>query len=318
MRGSLRFFKDPLLDDGVHIGRREGEAGVKAALNFREVVALDLGNGINVLLAGHDDPRLAHTLLAQFLRHRLEVEHEFGIVPDVLANLIHQKDDMVVMALAVDVGLYPLGKILNADGVWFNGLLTPVSRRNLAHEVHGDESVHYAVLNEVEILPGGFPRLTVFLLKGSFKLVIAAFLGQPALQISHVGNGSAESLHFIEDLEKHIDDSVFVLFTGGLALRINIEEDNICGGLCGQFHISQHHGVNDLFVLNEIVQSLSTAHLAVLQKVGEDLQEMRFTASKEAGDPDAHLRRCTHNTLFISRVEIRKVFLQFPRDNIFL
>lgn len=43
------------------------------------------------------------------------------------------------------------------------------------------------------------------------------------------------------------------------------------------------------------------AHLLVFQQVGQDLQKVRFTASKEARDPYAHFRRGAQNTFFISR-----------------
>ena len=45
---------------------------------------------------------------------------------------------------------------------------------------------------------------------------------------------------------------------------------------------------------------------------------MRFTTSKEAGDPYAHFRGCADDALFVGREEIREVLLQFPRYNVFL
>ena len=136
LRSRFRFLKDSLLDNSIHICRREGETGIKPALNFRKVIALDLGDGVNILLAGHDDPCLAHALLAQFLSHSLEIEHQLGVITDVLTNFVHQKYNMVVVPLALDIALDALGEVFNADGIWLHRFLTPVSRRSFAHKIH--------------------------------------------------------------------------------------------------------------------------------------------------------------------------------------
>ena len=133
-----------------------------------------------------------------------------------------------------------------------------------------------------------------------------------------MGDGAAEALHLIEHFEEDVDDGILVLLAGGLALGINIEKDDIRGGVCCQLHIGQYNRVNDLLVLDKVVHGLPVAHLTVLQKVGEDLQEVRFTTSKEAGNPHAHLRRCPHNALFIRSVEVCKMLLQLSGHNIFL
>ena len=136
LRCRICLFEDSLLDNRIHIGRREGKTGVKAPLNFGEVVALNLGDRVNVLLAGHDDPCLAHTFLTQFFGHGLEVEHEFGILSDVLADLIHKEDNMVVVSLAFNIGFDALCKVFNADGIRLNGLFAPVPSSRFAHEIH--------------------------------------------------------------------------------------------------------------------------------------------------------------------------------------
>ena len=43
---------------------------------------------------------------------------------------------------------------------------------------------------------------------------------------------------------------------------------------------------------------------------------MRFTTSKEARDPDAHLRCCPEDSLLICRKEISEVLLKFVGYNI--
>ena len=153
LRCRIRLFEDSLFDNRIHIGRREGKTGVKAPLNFGEVVALNLGDRVNVLLAGHDDPCLAHTFLAQFFGHGLEVEHELGILSDILANLINEEDNMMVVSLSVNVGFDAPCEVFNADSIRLHGLFAPVPRGSLAHEIHRNQCVYNAVLNEVEVLP---------------------------------------------------------------------------------------------------------------------------------------------------------------------
>ena len=165
--------------NGIHICRREGETGIKPPLNFGEVVALDLGDGVDVLLAGHDDPSFAHALLTKFLGNGLEIEHQLGIIADVLPDFIHQKYNMVVVPLALDIALDALGEVLDADGIRLHRLFAPVPCRCLAHEIHRNKGIYHAVLDEVEVLPGVLPRIAVFFLKSSLKLIVAAFLGKP-------------------------------------------------------------------------------------------------------------------------------------------
>ena len=138
-------------------------------MNFGEVIALDFGDGVDVLLAGHDDPRLAHALLAQFLGHSLKVEHQLGVVANVLTNFIHQKYNMMVVSLAVNVCLDTLGKVFDADGIRLYRLFAPVPCRCLAHEIHRNKRVYHAVLNKVEVLSGGFPRFAKAALNSSYR-----------------------------------------------------------------------------------------------------------------------------------------------------
>ena len=44
---------------------------------------------------------------------------------------------------------------------------------------------------------------------------------------------------------------------------------------------------------------------------------MRFTAPKETGNPNAHLRSSPHNALLIGGIEVSKMLLQFSGHNIF-
>ena len=107
---------------------------------------------------------------------------------------------MVVVSLSVNVGFDTLCEVFNADGIRLHGLFAPVPRSSLAHEIHRNQCVNNAILNEVEVLPGCFPRFAVFFFKSGFELIVAAFLRKAALQISNMRDRAAEALHLVEDL----------------------------------------------------------------------------------------------------------------------
>ena len=98
----------------------------RTSLNLGEVVTLHLGNGVDILLARYDYPSLAHAFLAQFFRHCLKVQHQLRIITNVLADLIHEEDNMVVVSLAINVGFDTPCKVFNADGIRLYGLFAPV------------------------------------------------------------------------------------------------------------------------------------------------------------------------------------------------
>ena len=92
------------LDDLIHVGTGEGEAGLETALNLGEVVGLGLlhlaEHGVDVFLRGHDHPGPALADRAELLGDGLQVEHQMGIGADELADLIDQKDEAVLRPLA--------------------------------------------------------------------------------------------------------------------------------------------------------------------------------------------------------------------------
>ena len=123
----LGLIQNTLFDNSVHIGRGQRKTGVETSLNLREVVTFHLGNGVDILLARYDDPSLTHAFLAQFFRHCLKVQHQFGIITNVLADLIHKENNMVVVTFFINIGLYTLSEILNADLVALGCFLAPVT-----------------------------------------------------------------------------------------------------------------------------------------------------------------------------------------------
>jgi hypothetical protein len=72
-------------------------------------------DGIDVLLGRDDDPGPASAGRAQVLGDGLEIQHEVGIGANVLANLIHQKDEPMLWSLLIEVGLDPRAKVLDGQ-----------------------------------------------------------------------------------------------------------------------------------------------------------------------------------------------------------
>ena len=88
---------------------------------------LYLGDRVDILLAGDDEPSLPLTFFAELFADGLQIEHEVGIVADILADLIDQKDDMMIFSFFLNVRLYALGEVFIADGILPRRLFTPVA-----------------------------------------------------------------------------------------------------------------------------------------------------------------------------------------------
>ena len=134
---------------------------------------------------------------------------------------------MVVVTFFLNIGLYTLGEILNTDLVALGCFLTPVTSSRFAHEIHVRKNIDNGILNEIEVLTRAFPRITILFFKLFLELFKTTFLGKPALQVSKVRHGTAEALHFIEYLQKHIHNGIFVFLAIGIAFGINVEKNHI-------------------------------------------------------------------------------------------
>ena len=223
----------------------------------------------------------------------------------------------MIPALGLDIGSHSFGKVFNTDLIRLRRLLAPVSRRRLTHEIHIDKDIHYGVLYEIELMAVLLPGLAVLVLKVLLELFHSAGFRELLFQIRQMRKRATESLHFIEDAQENIDDRILILLATCVALGIDIKKDHVRGRLRRQLHIRQNHRIGDFLVFHKVIERAPVAHLLILQQIGQNLQEVRFTASKEAGDPDAHLRCRTDNSFLISGEEIRKMLLQFPGDDIF-
>ena len=173
----------------------------------------------------------------------------------------------MIPALGLDIGFHSFGKVLNADLIRLRCLLTPVSRRGFAHEIHIDKDINYGVLYKIEFMTVLLPRFAVLILKVLPELFHAASFRQLLLQIRQMRKRATKSLHFIEDAQENIDDRILVLLAACVALGINVKENHVRRRLRRQLHVSQNHWISDLLVFHEIIKRAPVAHLLILQKV---------------------------------------------------
>ena len=93
----------------------------------------------------------------------------------------------------------------------------------------------------------------------------------------------------IENFEEDFKDRIFFVF--GRSAAIDVEKDDICVAVYCCMDITEQHAVGN-FLAEELDRMLSLTTklcLTVLQQVGQDLDEVRLTATEEAGDPDTDL-----------------------------
>ena len=83
--------------------------------------------------------------------------------------------------------------------------------------------------------------------------------------------------------------------------------------------VHQHEGsriIHQLRLLPEALYRPNTIHFTVLQQVGQHFQKMRFTAAKEAGNPDTNISGRNLERLQVIVEEGDDMLLQFPRNDV--
>ena len=88
---------------------------------------------------------------------RLEIQHHIGIITNVLADLINAENNMMVIALALNVLLHEFGKILGADAVFFTYAVTPAASSVLTHNALLNHRLNKSILLNINTGYGIFP-----------------------------------------------------------------------------------------------------------------------------------------------------------------
>ena len=176
--------------------------------------------------------------------------------------------------------------------------------------------IDHIILDEVKVVPGFRPRLPGGFAKLILEFLVASIVRELTLQIGQMRNRSGEALHLVKDAKEHRDNGILGLLAGHLAFGIDIEKDDVGRDRSRQPHVRQHHRVPDLFVIHEIVDGLFAVDFPVSQQIGQDFQKVRFTASKEAGHPNAHLVCSADNPTLVAGEEIPEMLLKLTGDNV--
>ena len=101
------------------------------------------------------------------------------------------------------------------------------------------------------------------------------------------------------------------------AFNINIEKNGFRLPLRGT--VDQHKSCR--VILKLFTKTLHTAnafYLFIFQKVGKHFQEVRFTTSKETGNPNTHIGCRLVESITVIVEERNEMFLQFSGNDIFI
>ena len=189
---------------------------------------------------------------------------------------------MMIFSFFLNVRLYALGEVFNADGILPRRLFTPVAGSRIAHKTDQRERIDDGILNKIEILPRIFPSIAVFLQECRLECLIPAFVRQTAFQIGKIGHRSAKALHLVEYLQKDTDDRIFIALSVRIALGIDVEQDDIGRRSGSELHIRQDHLVFNLMIVDKIVDGGFFSNLFIGKQIGKDLQKVRFTTTEKA------------------------------------
>ena len=216
----------------------------------------------------------------------MQIHHQIAIVTDVLTDFIHAEQKAEVAFLAVHILLDFRDKLLDAHvGVLF--AVEPVAGCRLAHAENRLQNLNHIVLKEGSGIAGVDPLVPVDFLEGSAESVRLALLINEAFQLRHLEVFAIEATVIVEYLRKDAQHGGLVLVDW--SLNVNIEQDGLRGNADAFLHRRIHHRIVKLVC--KVIKGVFAVYLLIGKKVGEHFQKVRFTASKEAGNPDADLVR---------------------------
>ena len=304
--------QDTLLDDLINRRGRKTQTGIEASLNLGEVVSGDFHDGINRFLARDHDPNLAPAFVTNLFHQRLQIHHQIAIVTDVLTDFIHAEQEAEVSFLTVHILLDFRDKLLDAHvGVLF--AVEPVAGCCLAHAENRLQDLNHIVLKEGSGIAGVNPLVPVDFLEGSAESVRLALLVNEAFQLRHLEVFAIEAAVVIEHLRKDAQHGGLVLVDR--SFDVDVEQDGFRGNTNAFLYHRIHHRIIKL--VRKVIKGVFAVHLFVGEKVGEHFQKVRFTTSKEAGNPDTDLIGRGINRLDVVIKECGKVTPQFLRDDVF-
>ena len=281
------FLQDTLLDNLIHGGGRQGETGFETRLNSGELIGTNLDDFINGFLPGTHDPNFAAAFAADLFSQRLEVQEHVSVRSDVLANFVNQEDQPEVLRLLFHVSF----DIFNQLG---NGKLDrrlvvePALCIFFAHVQNFHQRRNDKLAVECKGLSLINPRLALLGLKDATEFFGLTKLINVLLQHGNLQVLAKENKMVIEHLCKDAEHRSLVFVDR--AFNVDVEKNSL--SLATGSLVDQHERSRIIRkLLAEHFDRRNTANRLVLKDVGKHLQEVRFTTSKEAGNPHSDIVR---------------------------
>ena len=306
------FLQNTFLDNFVCGRRSQRKSGLETGLNTRELIFTSLDDFIDSFLTGTNNPNLAAALTADFLNKRLQVDKKVCVATYILSNLIDHKQQSEVIWLIVHIFFHLRNKLCDA-GLHGLGSIEPVTCSILAHAENFFQCINNIVFKESEGISGLKPRTTIFLLKYTTELCCLSTFFDELLQLCHLKILSIEAKVVIEHLCKNTKNSSLVLVDG--TFNIDIEKNGVCMALGNR--INQHECCRVILKLfTESFYGTNTLNLLIGKQVGKHFQEVRFTTSKETGNPNSDICGAFSEGLTIIIKEGNKMLLQISGNDI--
>ena len=252
-----------LFDDLINGRRGQTEAGVEASLNLGKVIAGDMDNGVDCLLARNHHPDFAHAAGSDFFHKGLQIDHQIPVVTDILTNLVHHEQQTEVLALTVHIFFDICDELGDAQFIRLFAV-EPVPGGLLAHAEDRLQYLHNIVFKEGKGVPRFHPRCAIDFFKGSAELLGLALLFNKAFQLGNLQIVSIEAAVVIEHLGKDAQNSGLIF--RDRTLNVDIKQNGLRRHRDTLDRSCVHHGV--VKFVCEIVHCFLAADFLVFKKVG--------------------------------------------------
>ena len=199
-----------LLDDFINRRRGQTETSIEASLNLGEVIAGNMNNRVDCLLARNHDPNLATAASTDFLNNGLEVDHQITIVTDVLTYFVHHEEKPEVLSLAVNIFFDVSYELRDAEFICFLAV-KPITGSLFAHAQNGLQTFNDVILEEGEGISRFDPRYAIDFLKCGAELLCLSLPFDEAFQLCDLQIIAIETAVIIEHLRKDTENSGLIL-----------------------------------------------------------------------------------------------------------
>ena len=193
-------------------------------------------------------------LNCQIMLQRLKIQHHIGVITDVLTNLIHAENHMMIVALTFNMFTDELGKIFRAEAVFFAHTVTPAACRFLTHHTLLNQCLHKRILCKVDASHSIIPAAAFQFFYTVTELLQLSICIQLPLQICHARILVGITQFLVECPQKNHGDHIACSGTTGAALGGNIEQDHVRADTFCCADVCQNLRVRNLIVLDKIFQ----------------------------------------------------------------